>query len=131
MELHSAEVVHDPPRPRGKRRRLGRGLVMVVAALGLIAIGALGATLAPRYLSGAQPIPVATAPTPSVSAPPASEPPAGSAPASTAGGQQSHCALTPYPSAHRTVRTSNTSPRSMPAMPRRSRPPASGSSSWG
>ena len=52
MELQSDEVVREPPRPRGKRRRLGRGLMMVVAALGLIAVGALGATLAPRYLGG-------------------------------------------------------------------------------
>jgi cobalt-zinc-cadmium efflux system membrane fusion protein len=84
MELQSAEVVHEPPRPRGKRRRLGRGLMMVMVALGLIVIGALGATLAPRYLGGAQPTPVATAPTPPVSAPPASESPAASAPASAA-----------------------------------------------
>ena len=64
MELQSEEVVHEPPRPRGKRRRLGRGLMMVMAALGLIAVGALGATLVPRYLSGAPPTPVVTAPTP-------------------------------------------------------------------
>ena len=62
--------------PRGKCRRLGHGLIIVVAALGLIAIGALGATLVPRYLSGAPPTPVATAPTPPLTAPSASEPPA-------------------------------------------------------
>src|SRR5262249_48762067 len=84
MELHSAEVVHEPPRPRGKRRRLGRGLMMVAAALGLIAVGALGAPLASRYLGGAQPTPVVTAPTLPVSAPPASEPPAVSATVSMA-----------------------------------------------
>ena len=56
---------------------------MVIAALGLIAVGALGATLVPRYLSGVPPTSVATAPIPPVSAPPASEPPAASAPAST------------------------------------------------
>ena len=84
MELQSEEVVHELPRPRGKRRRLGRGLMMVVAALGLIAIGALGATLAPRYLGGSLPTPVVTTPTPSESVPPASELPAASAPASPA-----------------------------------------------
>src|SRR5262245_6572779 len=84
MELQSAEVVHEPPQPRGKRRRLGRGLMLVVAALGLIVMGALGATLVSRYLGGAPPTPVATAPTSSVAAPPASEPSAASAPASTA-----------------------------------------------
>src|SRR2546427_7037911 len=84
MELQSEAVVREPPRPRGKRRRRGRGLMMVVAALGLIAVGALGATLAPRYLGGAPPAPIATAPTPPVSAPSASEPPAASSPATTA-----------------------------------------------
>ena len=84
MEPQSEEVVHEPPRPRGKHRRFGRGLMIVVAALGLIAMGALGATLAPRYLSGAPPTPVATAPTPPVSAPPVSEPLTASASASTA-----------------------------------------------
>ena len=83
MELQSEEGVHEPPRPRGKGRRLGRGLMMVMAALCLIAVGALGATLVPRYLSGAPPTSVATAPIPPVSAPPASEPPAAIAPAST------------------------------------------------
>jgi membrane fusion protein, heavy metal efflux system len=83
MELQDEEIVHKLPRPRGKRRRLGRGLMRVVAALGLIAIGALGATLAPRYLGGALPTPVAPVPTPQVSAPPASEPPAAIAPVST------------------------------------------------
>ena len=72
MELQSAEGAHEPPRLHGQRRRLGRGLIMVVAALGLLAIGALGATLASRYLGGAPPL--ATSPTPLVSAPPASEP---------------------------------------------------------
>jgi len=84
MELHSEEVAHEPPQLRGKRRRLGRGLMRVMAALCLIAVGALGATLVPRYLNGAPPTPVAPVPTPQVSAPPASEPPASTAPASTA-----------------------------------------------
>src|SRR4030095_8582201 len=84
MELQSDEVVHEPPRPCEKRRRLGRGLMMVVTALGLIAVGALGATLAPRYLGWAPPALVATAPTPPVSALFASEPHAASAPAGTA-----------------------------------------------
>ena len=60
MELQSAEVVHEPSRPCGKRRRLGRGLMMVVAALGLIAVMALGATLVPRYLGGHRSAPVVT-----------------------------------------------------------------------
>src|SRR5712691_8598683 len=84
MELQSAEVVYEPPRPRGKRRRLGRGLMMVVAALGLIAVGALGATLVPRYRGGAPPTAVGTTPTPPASAPPASEPPTASVPTSPA-----------------------------------------------
>src|SRR5438093_3423109 len=84
MELQSEAVVRQPPRPRGKRRRLGRGLMMVVAALGLVAVGALGAILAPRYLGGAPPAPVAPAPTPPVSAASASAPPAVSAPGGTA-----------------------------------------------
>ena len=83
MELHSEEVAHEPPRLRGKRRRLGRGLMMVMAALCLIAVGALGATLVSRYLSGTPPTPVAIVPTPQVSVPPASEPPTSTAPAST------------------------------------------------
>jgi RND family efflux transporter MFP subunit len=84
MELHSEEVVPQPPQPHRQRRRLGRGLIMVVAALVLIAIGALGATLVPRYLGGAPPMPVTTAPTPLLTAPPGSELPAVIAPTSTA-----------------------------------------------
>ena len=84
MELQSAEVVHEPPRLRAKLRRLGRGFMMLVAALALIAVGALGAILAPRYLGGAPPVPVATPPTPSVSVPPASESSSAIAPASPA-----------------------------------------------
>ena len=37
MELQSEDVVHEPSRPRGKHRGLGRWLVMVVGALGLMA----------------------------------------------------------------------------------------------
>src|SRR2546425_3481195 len=84
MELQSEDVVHEPSRPRDKRHALGRGLVMVVGALGLMAVGALGATLASRYLGGAQPGPVATAPTLSPTGPPASEPPVASASTETA-----------------------------------------------
>src|SRR5215831_5413679 len=82
MELQSAEIVHEPPRLREKLRRLGRGLMMIVAALALIAVGALGATLAPRYFGAAPPLSVATAPTPSVSVSPASEPSPAITPAS-------------------------------------------------
>src|SRR5437867_891551 len=79
MALQSEDVVHEPPRPRETRRRRGRGLVVTVGALGLVAVGALGATLASRYLGGAQPVAVATAPTPSPT-----EPPTASAPAAAA-----------------------------------------------
>jgi RND family efflux transporter MFP subunit len=56
--------------------------MMIVAALALIAVGALGATLAPRYFGAALPLSVVTAPTPSVSVPPASEPSVAITPAS-------------------------------------------------
>ncbi|HEY5864643.1 MAG TPA: efflux RND transporter periplasmic adaptor subunit [Candidatus Tectomicrobia bacterium] len=81
MALQSEDVVYEPPPPRETRRTRGRGLVMVVGALGLVAVGALGATLASRFLGGAQPAAVATVPTLSPTEPPASEPPAASAPA--------------------------------------------------
>ena len=71
MELQSEEVVHEPPRHREQRRTPGRRLVMVVGALGLMAVGALGATLVSRYLPGAQPAPVATAPPLPTTEPPA------------------------------------------------------------
>ena len=44
MERQSEEVMHEPPRRREKRHRLGRRLVMVVGALGLLAGGVLGAS---------------------------------------------------------------------------------------
>src|SRR5215470_358054 len=76
MEPQSEEVVHEPPRLRAKLRRLGRGLMIIVAALTLIAVGELGAILAPRYFDTVHHVLVETTPTPSVSVPPASEPPA-------------------------------------------------------
>src|SRR5262249_55086022 len=61
--------------------RLLRGLAWGVGALGLIALGALGATLGPRYLGGILPAPVATAPTAPLAALLPPEPAAASAPA--------------------------------------------------
>ena len=66
-----------PARPR--RHRLLRGLARGVGALGLIALGAFGAILGPRYLGGLLPTPVATAPTSALAA----SPPAASTAAST------------------------------------------------
>lgn len=84
MELQSAEVVREPPPPRRKRGAFGRRLVMVIGALGLVALGALGATLAPHYLGSILPVAVATAPASAPTAPPASEPSAVSAPEAVA-----------------------------------------------
>jgi RND family efflux transporter MFP subunit len=75
MEPQS-DVVREVAPARPQRHRLLRGLAWGVGALGLIALGALGAILGPRYLGGVLPAPVATAPT---SAP--AEPAAASAPA--------------------------------------------------
>src|SRR5262245_63815933 len=66
-----------PVRPR--RHRLLRGLVWGIGALGLIALGALGATLGPRYLGGILPAPVTTAPTAPPAASLSAEPAAASA----------------------------------------------------
>ena len=49
MEPQS-DVVRESPAARPKRHRLLRGLAWGVGALGLIVLGALGATLVPRYL---------------------------------------------------------------------------------
>jgi cobalt-zinc-cadmium efflux system membrane fusion protein len=83
MEVQS-EVVHASAPVRPKRRRLLRAIVWGVGALGLIAVGAVGALLAPSYLGGVLPIPITTAPTPSLSAPPPAEPLAASAPTAPA-----------------------------------------------
>src|SRR5919198_5722069 len=77
MEPQS-DAVREAAPVRPRRHRLLRGLAWGVGALGLIALGALGATLVPRYLGGILPAPVATAPT----AAPAESPPA--EPAATA-----------------------------------------------
>src|SRR5437762_14180685 len=61
-----------------KRHRVLRSLAWGVGALGLIAVGAVGALLAPHYLGGVLPVPVATAPTPSPAEPQVPEPPAAS-----------------------------------------------------
>src|SRR5262249_39295870 len=78
-----SDVVRESALARPRRHRLLRGLVWGVGALGLVAVGALGATLAPRYLGSLPSLLVAT-PAPSPTEPPASEPPAASAPATAA-----------------------------------------------
>src|SRR5262249_6170845 len=91
MELQGKEVVNESPRPHEQRHRLRRGLVMVVCALALMAVGALGGILASRYLDlgGARPAPVATALTAPLAMPPGSEPPAASTPEAVAAGGMS------------------------------------------
>jgi multidrug efflux pump subunit AcrA (membrane-fusion protein) len=78
MEPQS-DVGREAAPARPKRHRLLRGLAWGVGALALIALGAVGATLVPRYLGGILPAPVATAPT----AAPAESPPAAPAAPST------------------------------------------------
>src|SRR5712692_4785260 len=76
-----SDVVREAVPARPQRHRLLRGLAWGVGALGLIALGALGATLGPRYLGGILPAPVATAPTSAPAEPPPAEPAATSPPA--------------------------------------------------
>src|SRR5206468_7200266 len=83
MEPQS-DAVRDVAPARPQRHRLLRGLAWGVGALGLIALGALGATLGPRYLGGILPAPVATAPTSSPAESSPAEPAATSAPAAAA-----------------------------------------------
>src|SRR5437763_11467435 len=83
MEPHS-DVMREVAPARPQRHRLLRGLAWGIGALGLIALGALGATLAPRYLGGSLPAPVATAPTSPPAEPPPAEPAATSTPAAAA-----------------------------------------------
>src|SRR5712691_7932864 len=78
------DVVREAAPARPPRHRLLRGLAWGVGALGLIALGALGATLGPRYLGGILPAPVATAPTSAPAEPPPAEPVAASTPAAAA-----------------------------------------------
>jgi membrane fusion protein, heavy metal efflux system len=79
MEVHS-EVGRESAPARPKRHRLLRALTWGVGALGLMAVGAVGALLGAYYLGGALPIPAATTPTPSPAAPPAAAPSVASAP---------------------------------------------------
>src|SRR6266699_2690898 len=72
MEPQS-DAVRDVAPARPQRHRLLRGLAWGVGALGLIALGALGAILVPRYLGGILPAPVATAPTAAPTSAPAAE----------------------------------------------------------
>src|SRR6266436_60860 len=80
MEAPS-DAVREAAPARPQRHRLLRGLAWGVGALGLIALGALGAILGPRYLGGILPAPVATAPTSAPAESPPAEPAATSAPA--------------------------------------------------
>src|SRR5438445_6377407 len=80
MEPQS-DVVREAAPVRPQRHRLLRGLAWGVGALGLIALGALGAILGPRYLGGILPAPVATAPTAAPAESPPAEPAATSTPA--------------------------------------------------
>src|SRR5215831_1900956 len=68
MEVHS-EVRRESAPARPKRHRLLRALAWGVGALGLMAVGAVGALLGSRYLGSTLPVPVATAPTPSPTEP--------------------------------------------------------------
>jgi membrane fusion protein, heavy metal efflux system len=77
MEPQS-DVVRESAPARPQRHRVLRRLAWGVGALGLIAVGAVGALLAPHYLGGVLPVPVATAPTPSPAEPQVPEPPAAS-----------------------------------------------------
>jgi len=68
MERQSDVVRASTPTPT-TRRRLVRALAWGVGALGLIALGAVGALLGAYYLRGAPAVPVATAPTSSPAEP--------------------------------------------------------------
>ena len=57
------DVVREATPAPPQWHRLLRGLLWGVGALGLIALGALGAILGPRYLGDVLHIPAATAPT--------------------------------------------------------------------
>jgi cobalt-zinc-cadmium efflux system membrane fusion protein len=74
MERQSEEVMHERPQRRAKRHRLGRRLVMVVGAVGLLAGGVLGGIIAARYLDGVPRAPVASAPPSSPTAPVSASP---------------------------------------------------------
>jgi membrane fusion protein, heavy metal efflux system len=84
MEVQSEVVRESPPVRMQKRHRLLRALAWGVGALGLIAVGAVGALLAPHYLGSVLPLPVTTAPTPAPAEPPPAEPPVASAPTAAA-----------------------------------------------
>src|SRR6266849_2371891 len=77
MEPQS-DVVRESAPARPQRHRVLRRLAWRVGALGLIAVGAVGALLAPHSLGGVLPVPAATAPTPSPAEPQVPEPPAAS-----------------------------------------------------
>src|SRR5688500_999258 len=68
MNPHEASVETrlSPHPPRGT---FTRRLVQSLAALGLVALGALGATLMLRQTGGLPPVPVSTGPPPSPAAP--------------------------------------------------------------
>jgi cobalt-zinc-cadmium efflux system membrane fusion protein len=83
-----------------KRHRLLRGLAWGVGVLGLMAVGATGALLGTRYLGGAQPVPVATAP----SAAPTESLPAES-PAASAAAASTEVVLSPEAVARAGIKT--------------------------
>ena len=74
MKRQSEEVMQARPRRRVKRHKLGRRLVMVGGAVGLLAVGVLGGMLASRYLDGVPHAPVASAPPSSPPAPVSASP---------------------------------------------------------
>ena len=83
MEPQS-EAIRAAAPARPQRHWLLRGLVWGIGALGLIALGALGAILGPRYLGDVLPATVATAPTSLPATARQAEPAATSVPAATA-----------------------------------------------
>jgi membrane fusion protein, heavy metal efflux system len=80
MKQQSNDVMLERPQGRAKRHRLGRRVVMVVGAVGLLACGVLGGIVASRYVDGVPRAPVASAPPPSPTAPSVSESPGASTP---------------------------------------------------
>jgi cobalt-zinc-cadmium efflux system membrane fusion protein len=74
MKRQSEEVMQERPRRRVKHHRLGRRLVTVVGAVGLLGAGVLGGIIASRYLDGVPHAPVASAPSSSPPAPVAASP---------------------------------------------------------
>ena len=69
--MNQPDAVRDTPSPpRPQRGTFTRSFVQILVALGLIALGALGATLMSRYTESIPPVPVAAAPPPPPAIPP-------------------------------------------------------------